>query len=432
MSQPPISDSPLGNAKSTPRERPGALRALRHRDFRIFWIGLLISASGSWMQNLAQGWLVYYLTHSPLWLGIVGFCGSLPMLVFTLPAGVMADRLRRRNIVLVTQSCQMLAAFVLGLLAYLNVVQAWHVAALALASGIINAVDMPTRHAMVMELVPKREEMLNALALQSSAFNLARMIGPAAGGELIALLHGLGHAYTRAVGACFLINAASFLAIVFSLLLIEARPPGMAKATESVWSDVRTGLRYVRRSPVLLTLTLMTAMASLLIMPYGVLMPAFAEDILKVGPAGLGRLVSSSALGALIVAIILSLWGHRWRRGMLAMVGALSFPVFVMAFALSRNFALSVALLALTGAGSMLFHIVTNTMMQTTAPPRLRGRVMGVRSFVFSGMAPLGNLEIGAMAKWFGPPVAVLVGAAVCLLFSIGVAIRVPGLRHRR
>ena len=308
MAQPSEPTQALETAAVPPvAERPGALRALRERDFRIFWIGLVVSATGSWMQNIAQGWLVYYLTHSALWLGIVGFCGSLPMLVFTLPAGVVADRLRRRNVVLVTQSCAMLQAAVLGLLAYLGVVLPWHIALLAFAAGMVNAFDMPTRHAMVMELIPRRQDMLNALALQSSAFNLARLVGPALGGELIALLYDLGYPYTGAVGVCFLINAASFLAIVFSLLLIPARPPGIAEATGSVWSDVKVGLRYVRRSPVLLTLTLMIGMSSLFAMPYGTLMPAFAEDILKVGPAGLGRLMSSAGLGALAVAVMLSL-----------------------------------------------------------------------------------------------------------------------------
>lgn len=433
MAQPTEPTETIETAAPAPtRGGPGALRALRERDFRIFWVGLLVSATGSWMQNIAQGWLVYYLTHSPLWLGIIGFCGSLPMLVFTLPAGVVADRLRRRNVVMVTQTCAMLQAAAFGLLSYLGVIKPWHIAALAFSLGMVNSFDMPTRQAMVMELVPRREDLLSALALQSSAFNVARLIGPAVGGVLIALIYELNHSYMRAVGACFLINAATFLVLIFGLALIPARPPGMGKSTSSVWTDVKAGVRYVRRSPVMLTLMLMTGVSSLLGMPYAVMMPAFAQDVLKVGPVGLGRLVSSAGVGALAVAVVLSLWGHRWRRGRLATIGAFVFPVGLMAFALSRNFALSVACLALTGAGMMCFNVVTNTMMQTTPPPSMRGRVMGVRSFVFSGLAPMGNLEIGAMAKWFGPPVAVLAGGIACMLFAIGVFFRVPGLRRRR
>ena len=398
---------------------PVALRSLRHRDFRRFWIGMLISVIGTWMQITAQGWLVYDLTKSALYLGIVGACASLPMLLFSLPAGVIADRFSKHRIVFITQSLAALQAGVLALLVYSGVVKVWHVMALAAMLGVVNAFDMPTRQSMVLDLV-EREDIFNAVSLNSSAFNSGRVIGPSVAGMLLA---------AAGMRGCFLINALSFLPLIVILATIRPRPP-QALTEGSMLEHIGSGVRWVRGHSVALALLALTGLASLFAMPYATLMPMFAREIFHLGPTGYGFLMSAPALGALVAATAMTAIGHRLRLGAITVLGSFIFPLALMLLGRAPSYLVAMVILFIIGFGMMSFNTTSNTMLQKEPPDELRGRVMGLRTFVFAGMAPLGNLQIGAMAQWLGPRWAVAIDGAICLVAAATAWWRAPELRR--
>ena len=398
---------------------PVALRSLRHRDFRRFWIGMLISVIGTWMQITAQGWLVYDLTKSALYLGIVGACGSLPMLLFSLPAGVIADRFSKHRIVFITQSLAALQAGVLALLVYSGVVKVWHVMALAAMLGVVNAFDMPTRQSMVLDLV-EREDIFNAVSLNSSAFNSGRVIGPSVAGMLLA---------AAGMRGCFLINALSFLPLIVILATIRPRPP-QALTEGSMLEHIGSGVRWVRGHSVALALLALTGLASLFAMPYATLMPMFAREIFHLGPTGYGFLMSAPALGALVAATAMTAIGHRLRLGAITVLGSFIFPLALMLLGRAPSYLVAMVILFIIGFGMMSFNTTSNTMLQKEPPDELRGRVMGLRTFVFAGMAPLGNLQIGVMAQWLGPRWAVAIDGAICLVAAATAWWRAPELRR--
>ena len=396
---------------------PAAFRSLRYRDFRIFWGGQVISVIGTWMQHTAQGWLVYQLTNSSLYLGLVGACSAAPMLLFTLPAGVVADRCNKRKIVLVTQSLATLQAFGLAALVYTDVVRVWHVMLMAAALGVINAFDMPTRQSMPLELVG-REDVLNAVSLNSSAFNSGRVIGPTIAGLLVA---------SAGLGGCFLINAISFVPVVIALAVIRLRPVPKA-AGGSMTTHIKEGLSWVRGQPIAVALLTLTAVFSVFAMPYATLLPVFARDVFRTGPRGLGFMHSAYGLGAVTAALWLAARGHRWRLGALATGGSFLFAIALVAVGWSPEYALAILFLFLTGLGLMTFNAVSNTMLQRDPPDELRGRVVSLRVFLFAGFAPLGSLQIGAMGQWLGPRLAVAISGLVCLATALLARWRVPAL----
>jgi len=398
---------------------PAALRALEHRDFRRFWLGLIVSVMGTWMQMAAQGWLVLELTDSPFMLGVVGACAAFPMLVFSLPAGVIADRISKRRILLVTQSLAMAQAFSLAVLIHTGVVQVWHVMLLAASLGTVNALDMTTRHAMVIELA-SREHALNAVSLNSTAFQTGRIVGPAVGGVLLAKV---------GIAGCFLVNGLTFLPLLIALTRIAPRPPGAAVAGP-IHQHIREGLRWVRGQQVPRTLLLMIAVASLFAMPLGTLLPVFARDVFRAGPQAYGIMFSAPGVGAFLAAVTMTARGHRWRLGRVVTLGSLLFPAMLGAFSLAPSYAMAILCLFLTGLGTMTFNVTANTMLQTAPPDELRGRIMSLRTFVFGGMTPFGSLQLGAVAQWLGPRAAVGIGAAVCLLSAFIAWWRVPALRR--
>ncbi len=398
---------------------PTALRSLRYRDFRLFWTGLIVSVMGTWMQMAAQAWLVYELTDSPLALGIVGACGTLPVLLFSLPAGVVADRVSKRNILLVTQSLAMAQAFALAALTFTGGVRVWHVMALAGFLGAVNALDMPTRHAMVIELA-SREDLLNAVSLNSSAFNTGRIVGPAAAGVLIAAV---------GTAVCFLINGITFSAVIIALAFISPRPPAQTEQAPVI-PQIREGLSWATRQPLVRTVLAMIAVTSVFGMSYRTLLPVFARDVFNTGAEGYGFLMSSYALGTLAAAALLTAVGHRWRLGRTVTAGSFLFPVALVSVALSPRYAFAVVGLFVTGMGMMLFSAVANTMLQKASPDELRGRVMSMRTLLFAGMMPLGNLQFGAMGEWLGPRAAVAIGSVVCLVAAFTAWRRAPGLRR--
>ena len=398
---------------------PTGLRALRHRDFRLFWFGLIVSVMGTWMQNAAQGWLVLELTDSSLWLGLVAACGSLPMLLFSLPAGVIADRFPKRNILLFTQTLAMVQAFVLAGLIYAHIVQVWHVMVLAALLGVVNALDMPTRQAMVMELTG-REDLLNAVSLNSSAFNAGRIVGPAIGGILMAAV---------GMATCFLINGISFAAIIVALAFIRPRPPAEVMNGKML-AQIAVGIDWAKKEPVARALLMLIAVVSIFGMSYAVLLPVFARHVFDAGPKAYGFLVSSYAAGAMASAVGLAALGDRWNLGRPLTVGGFLFPLALFGVALAPRYALAMGSLFLTGVGMMMFNAAANTILQKLSPDELRGRVMSIRALLFAGMMPLGSLQIGALGQWLGPRDAVAIGGAVCFIAALIAWRRVPGLRR--
>jgi MFS family permease len=364
---------------------------------------------------MTQGWLVWRLTGSALYLGFVGACASFPMLLFTLPAGVIADRLPKHRIVMVTQTLAMIQAFLLAALVHYGAVRVWHVMVLASMLGVVNAFDMPPRQAMVMELVG-RDDLFNAISLNSTAFNSGRSIGPALAGMLVVATN---------MEICFFINGLSFLPLIVVLLFI--RPRRRAFATTGTFTrQIGEGLSWVRGNRVAFALLAFTAVSGIFAMPYTSLLPMFADKVLHAGVRGNGFLQSSAGAGAFVAAIGMAFVGHLVRPGAAVTAGTFIFPAALLLFAAAPHYAAAVACLFIVGIGMMSFNMVSNTILQKSPPDELRGRVMSLRAFVFVGLAPLGNLQIGAMGQWFGPQLAVAAGAAVSLLCAVIALWRAP------
>jgi MFS family permease len=369
------------------------------------------------MQMAAQSWLVYDLTGSPIWLGLVGASGTVPMLLFSLPAGVVADRLSKRNILLVTQSVAMAQAFALAALTYFGVIHVWHVMVLAAILGTSNAFDMPTRHSMVIEL-SSREDLLNAVSLNSSAFNAGRIVGPALGGLLIASV---------GTATCFLINGISYAATLIALAGIAPRAPS-PEAKGPMLLQIRGGLGWARKQPLVKGLLAMIAVVSVFAMSHGTLLPVFARDVFDMGAEAYGFLLSSYAVGGLTSALLLTAAGHRRPLGRLIALGSYASPFALAAVAFAPHYGVAVVALFLAGAGLMLFNATTNTLLQRLSPDALRGRVMSMRTLLFAGMMPLGAMQMGALGEWLGPQAAVAIGAAACLVAATVVSWLAPAL----
>jgi MFS family permease len=398
-----------------PTRWPAAFRSLRHRDFRWFWITLLVSVSGTWMQTTTQALLVYNLTKSALYLGFVGACASLPMLLFTLPAGVIADRVPKQRIITVTQTLAAIQAFLLAALVHYGAVRVWHVMVLASMLGVVNAFDMPPRQAMVVELVG-HDDLFNAISLNSTAFNSGRIIGPTLAGMLVA---------ATSMEICFFMNGLSFLPLIVVLMFIRPRRRAFV-ATGGFSRQIGEGLAWVRSNRVAFALLAFTAVSGIFAMPYTSLLPIFADKILHAGPRGYGFLWSSPGLGALVAALSMTFVGHRVRLGAAVTAGTFIFPIALLLFAAAPHYAAAVVCLFIVGIGMMSFNMVSNTILQKSPPDELRGRVMSLRAFVFVGLAPLGNLQIGAMGQWFGAQAAVAAGASISLLCAVIALWRAP------
>ncbi|MGH7547037.1 MAG: MFS transporter [Gemmatimonadales bacterium] len=396
------------------------LGALAHRNFRLFFFGQGVSLIGTWMQNVAQGWLVYELTNSPFYVGLVSALGSLGVLLLSIYAGIVVDRTNKHRLVLAMQALSMLPAFALAALVWTNAVAVWHVAALAAFLGVVNAFDIPARQAFIVELVGK-EDLMSAIALNSAAFNAARVLGPAVAGALIG---------TLGVGICFFLNGASYFAVIAGLLAMRLPPYVPAPRTDSVWAGLREAVAFIRGDRRVSTLVLLMASLSIFGFPYLVMMPVFARDVLDQGAAGYGVMMASVGMGALVGALGVAVLGPRIRKGVTLLAAGGSFGVLLLGFALSRAYLVSVALLALTGGAMIVNNALANTTIQTLVPDALRGRVMGFYSFVFVGLAPLGSFQLGALAERIGTPEAVALGGALSALAVALAAWRVPELRR--
>ncbi len=410
------------NVPFTPRlSRPSTFAALRHRNFRLWFFGQMVSLMGTWMQRVAQGWVVYLLTGSNMALGTVSFMGSLPTLFLMLPAGAVADRAPKRNLLIVTQIVMMALAFALAALAASGVLQVWHVAALAFGLGICNSFDAPARHALVAEMVEDRRDLMNAIALNSTLFNVARVVGPAIGGVLLASV---------GAAACFALNGFSFLAAVLALWRMRFPPSPTVEHSEPLLAQVGSGLSYVRNHEVVRTMISLSGVSALFGFFYATLMPAIAADVLQVGESGLGALNAAIGVGALIGSLLVASLGTFRRKGALLTVGSLIFPTALLLFSWSRSLSLSLATLIVVGFAFMTQNSTINTLVQSLAPDALRGRVASVFVLAFFGTSPFTALLAGALAEAFGPAVAVGIGAAINLAFALGVLVVVPKLRR--
>jgi len=379
------------------------LKAFRHRNYRLFYGGQVISLTGTWIQQVALGWLVLQLTNSALLLGVVSSIGALPVLAFSLPAGVVADRFNKRNLLVLTQCCAMTLAFILAMLTHTHLINVYFIMGIGFLLGTVNSFDAPTRQSFVIEMVG-REDLTNAIALNSAMFNSARIVGPAIAGALLAAVGTAG---------AFFVNSASFIAVIIGLLFMQVNH-NVPMTHVTVAEGLKEGLQFIKRNRMVSGLLMLTAIVSIFSIPYAVLMPIFARDILKVGASGLGYLMSCVGAGALIGAVTLSSLGDiRW-KGKLLLAGNLTFCTMLALFSFSGIWPLSLALLVGAGWGIMTNMALTNTLIQTCVPDQLRGRVMSVYTLMFLGLAPIGSLQAGVIAHWLGAPMAIRIGAAIC------------------
>lgn len=378
--------------------------ALRHRNFRLFFYGQLLSLIGTWMQSTAQGWLVYQLTGSKLLLGTVVAVGSAPMLLLSIWGGSVADRYSKRRIILWAQCWMMALALVLAALAASGRVQPWHILVLAALGGLAMAFDMPARQSFMVEMT-SREDLMNAVSLNSSIVNGARVVGPAVAGFLMA---------HTGVAVCFFLNGLSYLAVIASLLRMRLPPAPTLAAPRSAWAHVWEGVQYAAQHRRVRILLLLFAVVGIFGWSYAVLMPAFASEVLGVGERKYGALLSASGLGALTGALTVATFGNRVPHRWLILGGLWVFSAMLLALSLVRNYYLALGCMAVGGWGLLLYFSTTNTLIQTSVTDAMRGRVMGLWALVFGGMMPVGGMEAGILANLFGVPVTLAVGAIVC------------------
>jgi MFS family permease len=381
-------------------------RALRYRNYRLFFWGQLVSLIGTWMQQTAMSWFVYEITNSKFLLGAVAAIGSAPMMLFSIWGGSLADLYPKRSILVATQTAQMVCAFLLAIGVWAGFANATFIVIIAALNGVAMGFDMPARQAFTVEMT-SREDLLNAISLNSSIVNGARVIGPSLAGLMIGAV---------GVAMCFLFNALSFVAVIAGLLMMRIpqfeRKIAIVSPAEHAWN----GIVYSFQHPRVRTILLLFLAVGIFGWSYMVVMPAFARDVLGRGADGFGILMSASGMGALVGALVVATFGHRIKPRKLALGGVWLFSAGLLAFSFARNFYVALGFLFIAGFGMLLFFSTTNTVLQTIVPDDMRGRVMGVWSLIFGAMIPLGSLEAGAVANWFGAPVTLAIGAIICAI----------------
>jgi len=396
------------------------VRALRHRNYRLFFGGQGISLVGTWMTRVATGWLVYRLTGSAFLLGLVSFSSQIPILLLGPFAGVWVDRLNRHRVLVVTQALSMVQSFALAALALAHIITVHEVILLNLFQGAINAFDMPARQAFLIEMVEDREDLGNAIALNSSLVNAARLIGPSVAGLLIAAV---GEGY------CFLIDGFSYVAVIASLLAMSVTPRVIEHARETVLSELREGWEYVRGFPPIWSILLLLSVISLVGMPYTTLMPIFAGKILHGGAHTLGFMMGAVGVGALTGAVRLAARKSVLGLGRVIAMTSAGFGAGLVAFSLSHELWLSLVLLVVTGFCFMQQMASSNTILQTITEDSKRGRVMSFYSIAFQGVAPFGSLTAGAIASRIGAPHTLMIGGVICICGAGWFAMQLPAIR---
>jgi MFS family permease len=395
--------------------------ALKYYNYRLWFSGQVVSLVGTWMQGTAQGYLIYQITGSPAYLGLVGFAGGVPSILFTLFGGVVADRLPRRTLLVITQVAMMILAFILAALTFTNLVKPWHIIVLAFLLGIANAFDAPARTSFVMELV-SRVDMTNAIALNSTMFNIATVVGPSVAGLTYAAF---GPAW------CFTLNGISFIAVIVALVLMRIEPVEQPQRRATALVELGEGLRYVFSNKLILSLIVSVGLVSIFGIGMLNLLPAWAKDVLHGDVTTNGWLVSARGFGSLISALMLAYWGSRKIRGKLWTIGAFVMPVMLFIFAWIRWLPLSLVMLVGVGWGFMLVVNNSQAIVQSLVSDRLRGRVMGVYTLIFFGSMPLGSLLSGTVAERIGEPLTVMLGASALMILAIAAWIFLPDIRKQ-
>ena len=392
-----------------PSNWPSIVSALENPNFRLFWSGNFLSNIGTWMQNVAQGWLVLTLTDSAFWLGVVGFAGSIPFLFFTLFGGVIADRVNKRRLLLVTQTIMMVLAFTLAALAWLRVITVWEVVVLAFLNGTAMAMNAPSYQAMVPRLVP-RKDLTNAIALNSAQFNMSRILGPTLGGYAMVMFGVAGN---------FFLNGLSFLAVLAALFRIRY-PVEMPVKHESLLASLGSGFRYVRSRPEMYVLVWMIGIASLLTIPFLTFIPFFARNLLHVGEGGLGLLLAASGLGAVLGAGTVAWNGAIRRRGRIITFCGAGVMLVVVVFCYSQSFLLSECCMFLEGFGMILTISSVNVAMQHLSSDEMRGRVMSIYGTCFLGLPPVGALFAGELSRHIPTAHALALMSGVSAVLFVG------------
>ncbi|MBC8019451.1 MAG: MFS transporter [Verrucomicrobia bacterium] len=399
------------------------LRALRSRNYRLFLAGQSVSMVGTWMQQVAMSWLVYRLTGSVFLLGVVGFTSQIPTFLFAPVAGVLADRWNRRRLLIITQVFAMFQAALLAAVVLSGTVQVWHIVVLSLLLGVVNAFDIPIRQSFVVEMVYHKEDLGNAIALNSSMVNGARLIGPAIAGLLVASV---------GEGVCFVLNSVSYLAVLAALIAMHLDPiPQNLKPRRNVFHELREGFTYAFGFGPIRSILLLIALVSLTGMPYAVLIPVFAKEVLHGGAHTFGFLMTAAGSGALVGTVYLASRKSVVGLGRLIVFATIMFAVGIVAFAVSSNIALSLVALAVAGFGAMTMVASCNTILQTILEENKRGRVMSFFTVAFVGIAPFGSFGAGVMADIIGPRDTLLIGAACCLVGAIMFARNLPNIREK-
>jgi MFS family permease len=423
---------------------PATFRAFQHRNYQLWFVGQGISLIGTWKQTMDQQVLVYRLTGSATSLGIISFIGLVPLIPLSLWGGSITDRFPKRTIILITQSVMLVQAFLLAVLSWSGAVQVWHVYIMAFILGAATAVDLPARQAFTVDMVEGKEDLTSAIGLNSAMFNSARAIGPALAGVIVA---------TTGEGNAFFINGLSFIAVIISLLMMRGLPKPISQTkAESPIQHITGGVRFIIQRQTILILISLIAVSAFLSMPYNTLLPVFASDVLKrsalptvvafcssvrftegcQAPEALplGMLYSMLGIGAVIGALVVASLPNNARRGQLLTMGNLAFPLFLLLFAFSSQFSISLFLMLFIGFSFVWQNALANTLLQFVTPDELRGRVMGVYTMTFQTMFRLGGLQAGFIADWIGAPLCVGIGAALSLMYGVFIAIRYPKVRQ--
>jgi MFS family permease len=397
------------------------VRALGSRNYRLFFTGQGISVIGTWMQQVAMQWLVNELTNSAFWLGFIGFVGRLPTFFLAPLAGVVADRHHRHRLLVITQALAMLQALVVAGLTFAGVIQFWQITVLSIFLGLVNAFDIPVRQSFVVEMVERREDLPNAIALNSFLMNGARLIGPAVAGVIIIEAAHVGRTYVQTVrffgeASCFLLNGVSYIAVIWALLLMRCPKRAQNRNRKPVYHELREGVEYAFHHPPIRSVLMLLTLISIMGMPYLVLMPRVVSEVLHGGPRVFGFLVSSVGVGALCGAVLMASRRDGRHLANRITVAAVIFGAGLIAFSLARTVPLALGFLVIVGFGMMIQMVSSNTLLQTIVDDDKRGRVMSLYTMSFMGMAPFGSLLAGSVADWAGTPTTLALSGASCIL----------------
>lgn len=396
-------------------------RSFKYRNYRLFFSGQSISLVGTWMQRIAMPWLVYHITGSELLLGVVSFAGQIPTFLLSPIAGVLTDRWNRYYVLIAAQVLAMIQASLLAWLYFADAIQVWHIVVLSIILGIFNAFDVPSRHSFVVDLVEKKEDLGNAIALNSLMFNGARLIGPSIAGVLLA---------TAGEGICFLINALSYIFVIGSLLMMNVKKVKPLPSRKHMVTELKEGFSYTFGFAPIKHLIILLSVVSIMTMPYSVLMPVFAKEILHGGSHTFGFLMGAAGFGALLGGLYLASRRTILKLGRIVPIAAAISGIGLIAFSFSRYFPLSLFLMVISGLGIMLHTASSNTIIQSVVDDDKRGRIMSFYTMAIMGTAPFGSLMAGALAKWIGTPNTILIGGFVCITGALFFFRKLPELKE--